>query len=59
VKSGKGFDLDDFRNQMQQMKKMGGLSALIDKLPSQLAQAAQGGAVDDRVVGRTVGSSTR
>jgi len=55
VKSGKGFDLDDFRNQMRQMKKMGGLNALIDKLPSQLAQAAQGGAVDDRVVGRTVG----
>jgi len=55
VKSGKGFDLDDFRNQMRQMKKMGGLNALIDKLPSQLAQAAQGGAVDDRVAGRTVG----
>ena len=55
VKSGKGFDLDDFRNQMRQMKKMGGLNALIDKLPAQLAQAAQGGAVDDRVIGRTVG----
>jgi signal recognition particle subunit SRP54 len=55
VKSGKGFDLDDFRNQMQQMKKMGGLHALIDKLPAQLAQAAQGGGVDDRVIGRTVG----
>jgi signal recognition particle subunit SRP54 len=55
VKSGKGFDLDDFRNQMRQMKKMGGLHALIDKLPAQLAQAAQGTAVDDRVIGRTVG----
>lgn len=55
VKTGKGFNLDDFRNQMQQMKKMGGLNALIDKLPAQLAQAAQGGAVDDRVVSRTVG----
>ena len=55
VKSGKGFDLDDFRNQMRQMKKMGGLGALIDKLPAQLAQAAQGGAVDDKVIGRTVG----
>ena len=55
VKSGKGFDLNDFRNQMQQMKKMGGLNALIDKLPAQLAKAAQGGAVDDRVIGRTVG----
>ncbi len=55
VKSGKGFDLEDFRNQMQQMKKMGGLSALVDKLPAQLAQAAQGSAVDNRVIGRTVG----
>ncbi len=55
VKAGKGFDLNDFRNQMQQMKKMGGLAALIDKLPAQMAQAAQGGAVDDRVIGRTVG----
>jgi len=59
VKSGKGFDLEDFRGQMQQMKKMGGLNALIDKLPAQLAQAAQGatarGAMDDKVVNRTVG----
>jgi len=55
VKSGKGFDLDDFRNQMRQMKKMGGLSALIDKLPAQLAQAAQSAPMDERVIGRTVG----
>jgi len=55
VKSGKGFDLEDFRGQMQQMKKMGGLNALIDKLPAQLAQAAQGATMDDKVIGRTVG----
>jgi signal recognition particle subunit SRP54 len=55
LKSGKGFDLEDFRNQMQQMKKMGGISALIDKLPAQLAQAAQSNAVDEKVIGRTVG----
>ena len=60
VKSGKGFDLGDFRSQMQQMKKMGGLNALIDKLPAQLAQAAQGasaqgGAMGDKAIGRTVG----
>ena len=41
VKSG-GFDLDDFRDQLGQMKKMGGLSGLLDKLPSQIAQKAQG-----------------
>ncbi len=33
LKSGKGFDLEDFKAQIQQMKKMGGLSTLMDKLP--------------------------
>ncbi len=41
VKSG-GFNLDDFREQMSQMKKMGGLSSLMDKLPAQLSQRAAG-----------------
>ena len=40
-KKGKGFDLEDFKRQLQQMKKMGGLASLVDKLPAQLAQAAQ------------------
>ncbi|MGE0356901.1 MAG: signal recognition particle protein [Burkholderiales bacterium] len=39
-KKGKDFDLEDFRSQIRQMKKMGGLSALMDKLPAQLTQAA-------------------
>ena len=30
---GKGFDLIDFRDQLEQMDQMGGLSAIIDKLP--------------------------
>ena len=57
VKSGKGFDLEDFRSQLLQMKKMGGLSALMDKLPAELSQAASaaGGQMSDKVVGRTVG----
>jgi len=36
VKSGDAFDLNDFLSQISQMKKMGGLSSLMDKLPSQL-----------------------
>jgi signal recognition particle subunit SRP54 len=36
VKSGDAFDLNDFLAQISQMKKMGGLSGLIDKLPSQM-----------------------
>lgn len=33
LKKGKGFDLEDFKAQIQQMKKLGGLSSLMDKLP--------------------------
>jgi len=44
VKSGDGFDLNDFLGQIQQMKQMGGLSSLMDKLPSQLT--AKAGQVD-------------
>ena len=32
-KKGKGFDLEDFLGQMQQMNKMGGMTGLMDKLP--------------------------
>ena len=44
VKSGDAFDLDDFLMQLSQMKKMGGLSGLMDKLPS--AMTAKAGKVD-------------
>ena len=40
VKSGKSFDLDDFKSQMVQMRKMGGMGALMEKLPSQLSGMA-------------------
>jgi len=33
LQKGKGFDLDDFREQMRQMANMGGMSSLMDKLP--------------------------
>ena len=44
VKRGKGFDLEDLRDQFTQMENMGGLGSLIDKLPgmgSGVAQAMQ------------------
>ncbi len=44
VKSGSGFDLNDFLAQIQQMRAMGGLSNLMDKLPTQLA--AKAGSMD-------------
>ncbi len=40
VKSGDGFDLEDFLEQLRQMKKMGGLSTLMDKLPTQMSAKA-------------------
>jgi len=40
LKSGKSFDLNDFKEQIGQMRKMGGMSSLMDKLPAQFAQAA-------------------
>ena len=55
-KKGKGFDLEDFKAQIQQMKKMGGLNALIDKLPASVGQmAGQSGAVDDKSIRRIEG----
>ena len=33
IKKGKGFDLDDFREQLVQMKSMGGMAGMMDKLP--------------------------
>ncbi len=33
LKKGKGFNLEDFRGQIQQMKKMGGMASLLDKMP--------------------------
>ena len=57
MKSGKGFDLNDFKEQIGQMRKMGGISSLLDKLPAQFAQAAQqaGGAVEDKSIRRIEG----
>jgi signal recognition particle subunit SRP54 len=52
IKSGKGFDLDDFKAQISQMRKMGGMQGLIDRLPHEIARAAQGSNVDERAIRR-------
>ncbi|KEI71372.1 signal recognition particle protein [Endozoicomonas elysicola] len=50
LKKGKGFDLEDFRDQLQQMKKMGGLSGMMDKLPGMGGMAPQmQGQMDNKV----------
>jgi signal recognition particle subunit SRP54 len=40
VKQGKSFDLTDLRSQLEQVRKLGGLGALMDKLPTQMSQRA-------------------
>jgi signal recognition particle subunit SRP54 len=45
VTSGKGFDMADLRGQLEQLQKMGGVGALLDKLPT---AAAQGGVSPDQ-----------
>ncbi len=51
LNKGKGFDLEDLRNQMLQMQKMGGMGGLMDKLPGmgKMTQAVQNGAGDKEV----------
>jgi len=57
MKSGKGFDLNDFKDQIGQMRKMGGIAGLMDKLPAQFGALAQqaGGAMEEKTVGRIEG----
>jgi signal recognition particle subunit SRP54 len=55
VNKGKGFDLDDFKQQIGQMRKMGGMSALVDKLPAQLAQGLQSSQMDEKQLRRVEG----
>ena len=55
VKKGEGFDLEDFKQQIGQMRKMGGVSALVDKLPAQFAQAAQSSHMDEKQLRRVEG----
>jgi len=52
IQAGDRFDLNDFKEQIVQMRRMGGLSGLLDKLPAQLAAAA--GQVNDKDADRQV-----
>jgi signal recognition particle subunit SRP54 len=48
---GKGFDLNDFRDQLDQMLNMGGLAGLMDKLPG-MGQLPKNAMADDSQVHR-------
>jgi len=52
IKSGDKFDLNDFKDQLAQVKKMGDMGSLLEKLPAQFAQAAgqlQGGQAEKQM----------
>ncbi|MDH3318261.1 MAG: signal recognition particle protein [Betaproteobacteria bacterium] len=56
IRKGKGFDLEDYKQQIAQMQKMGGLAAMLDKLPAQLAgQVNPAQLQDDRQLRRITG----
>ncbi|NOQ36961.1 MAG: signal recognition particle protein [Methylococcaceae bacterium] len=56
IQKGKGFDLEDFREQLVQMQEMGGVSAMMDKLPgmNEVPQHLKD-QVDDKALARQIG----
>ncbi|MDR0587384.1 MAG: signal recognition particle protein [Burkholderiales bacterium] len=55
LKSGKGFTLEDFKDQIGQMRQMGSMQKLIEKLPAEFAKAAQSAPVSDKKIARMEG----
>jgi len=57
ISKGKSFDLADLRDQLSQLQKMGGMSAVLDKLPAQLQAnaAAAAGAANPQALKRQMG----
>jgi signal recognition particle subunit SRP54 len=56
IRKGRGFDLEDFKQQLLQMQKMGGMASMLDKLPAQLAgQINPAQLQDERQLRRTAG----
>ncbi len=57
LSQGRNFDFADLREQLSQLEKMGGMSALLDKLPAQMQAnaAAAAGAVNPKMLRRQMG----
>jgi signal recognition particle subunit SRP54 len=54
VASGKGFDMGDLRGQLEQLQKMGGVAALLDKLPTAATQRAPSADQGDKDIRRQI-----
>jgi signal recognition particle subunit SRP54 len=57
LRTGKTFDLGDLRDQLAQIQRMGGMSALLDKLPAQMQANASkaASAVNEKAIRRQIG----
>ena len=53
VKKGKGFDLNDFKMQFEQINNMGGMTKILEKLPGQIAEKAPQ-VINDSMVKRNI-----
>lgn len=54
VVKGRGFDMLDLRGQLEQLQKMGGLGALMDKLPGAIKKSAASAEQGDRELRRQI-----
>ncbi len=54
VIKGKGFDLTDLKGQLEQLQQMGGVSALMDKLPTMATQKAMPADKGDKEIRRQI-----
>jgi signal recognition particle subunit SRP54 len=56
IKKGKGFNLEDFREQLVEMQRMGGIGSMMDKLPGMAAVPQEAKEqLNDKVLARQIG----
>ena len=56
IKKGKGFDLEDFKEQLMEMQKMGGIGSMMDKMPGMNAMPAEvKEKMNDKLLARQIG----
>ncbi len=56
IKKGKGFDLEDFREQLMEMQRMGGIGSMMDKLPGMKSMPADmKEKMNEKVLARQIG----
>jgi signal recognition particle subunit SRP54 len=54
VRQGKGFNLEDLREQMQSMRKLGGMAGLLEKIPGMALPPGAQQQIDERQISRSI-----